>query len=294
MQHNWKPNIFSYIDYRVYLQAYYDAAKEHSKAFSYRYFARRAGYSSPSFLRHVMRGERNLSAESVKKFSEAMDLDEEESAFFGALVEFDQATSPEERSQTFEVVAASRRFRMARRIDSALFEYLSRWYYPAIREMTARKDFSEDPAWIASQLVPPISAEQASEAMNTLLDLKLVTRDASGHLKRGEPSLATEHEVRSMGVVAYHKQMLQRAAESIENVARERRDLAAMTVCISPETAAEIKQRIHNFRELLLEICDRDPDPRIVYQINSQLFPLSQWEEREERAQADKKRGAKS
>jgi uncharacterized protein (TIGR02147 family) len=271
---DWKPNIFEFLDYRAYLRAYYEAAKANMPAFSYRYFARKAQLSSPSFLRHVMRGERNI-GNTIEQFSRGLGLDDEEAAFFELLVEFEQAESSGERNQAFEELAANRRFRSARRIDRGMFEYLSHWYYPAIREMIARPDFREDATWIANQLVPTISHEQAGEALEVLLELELVRRDNHGRLQRGEPSLTTEHEVRSLAIANYHRQMLERAGDSIENVPRDFRDLGAMTVCISPRTITELKARVHAFRELLFELCESDTDPQVVFQINTQLFPLS-------------------
>ncbi len=271
---DWKPNIFEFLDYRAYLQAYYDAAKEHLPAFSYRYFARRAGLSSPSFLRHVMRGERNIGT-TAKNFADGLELNEEETRFFLLLVEFDQAETEREANQAFEKLSASRRFRNARRIDKAMFDYLSHWYYPAIREMVARTDFREDPAWIASQLTPAIEAEQAQTAIDVLLELGLVVRDDEGQLLRGESSVTTGHEVRSLAIANYHRQMLKRAGESIELIPRQYRDLGAMTVCISPATIRELKSRIHAFREIVFEICESDNSPEVVFQINTQIFPLS-------------------
>ena len=271
---DWKPNIFEFLDYRAYLQAYYDAAKENLPAFSYRYFARRAGLSSPSFLRHVMRGERNI-GNTAENFARALELNEEETRFFTLLVEFDQAESEREANQAYEKLAASRRFRSARRIDHAMFDYLSHWYYPVIREMVAREDFREDAAWIASQLMPSIEPEQAEEALDVLLELGLLVRDEDGGLHRGESSVTTGHEVRSLAIANYHRQMLGRAGESIELIPREYRDLGAMTVCISPATIRELKKRVHEFRELLFEICERDESQEVVFQINTQLFPLS-------------------
>jgi uncharacterized protein (TIGR02147 family) len=271
---DWKPNIFDFLDYRAFLRAYYEAAKANTSAFSYRYFARKAGLSSPSFLRHVMRGERNI-GDTVENFAKALELNAEETQFFRLLIDFDQAETDRERNRAFEKLAASRRFRTARRIDQAMFDYLSHWYYPAIREMVARPDFDEEPAWIAGQLTPRIEPEQAETALEVLLDLGLVVRDDSGTLVRGEASVTTEHEVRSLAIANYHRQMLERAGESIELIPREYRDLAAMTVCISPETIGELKERVHAFRELVFELCDSDEEPQVVFQINTQLFPLS-------------------
>lgn len=278
---DWKPDIFEYVDYRQYLRDYYSAAKKNLPAFSYRYFARRADISSPSFLRHVMRGERNLEG-AVDNFAKGLELDEEEHEFFAALVAFDQADDPRAKTEAFERVSATRRFRDARRLESGMFDYLSHWYFPAIRELVARDDFRPDPEWVASQLVPQISASEAVEAIDTLLDLGFLERTANGGLTRGEPTIATHHEVRSLAIANYHRQMLGLAGESIERIAREHRDLGAMTSCVSVETLNEIKRRIHAFREVVLELCDADTKNEVVVQFNSQLFPLSTFTETEE------------
>ncbi|HVZ36931.1 MAG TPA: DUF4423 domain-containing protein, partial [Polyangiaceae bacterium] len=164
----------------------------------------------------------------------------------------------------------------ARRIDGDLFAYLSHWYNPAIRELAARADFNEDPRWIAARLQPRISPAEAAGALKLLLSLGLLVRDPNtGRVLRGEPTLTTEHEVRSLGAAAFHRQMIERAAESLESVPAAQRDLAALTVCISPETAARVKERIHQFREALTELCDSDVAGAVVYQLNVQWFPLS-------------------
>jgi uncharacterized protein (TIGR02147 family) len=69
--------------------------------------------------------------------------------------------------------------------------------------------------------------------------------------------------------------MLERAAQAIETVPRELRALSALTVCVSPETALKVKQRIEHFRESLTELCDADQNGTTVYQLNVQWFPLS-------------------
>jgi uncharacterized protein (TIGR02147 family) len=273
--HDWAPDIFAFTDFRAWLAAYYDAAKQHQPAFSYRWFSRRAGFASPNFLKLVIDGERNLSPDSVRRFADALRLDPGERRFFADLVEFAQAAAADEKNAAWERVAASRRFRAARRIDARFFEYLSRWYYPAVREMVARADFVEDATWIARQLRPRIKPAEARRALALLTELGLLERDASGRLVRGEPSLTTGHEVRSLAIGNFHRQMMQRAAESIETVDRAERDLSALTVCVAAERVPELKARIQAFREALLDLCDRDTAPEVVYQLNIQLFPLT-------------------
>jgi uncharacterized protein (TIGR02147 family) len=270
-------NVFEYLDYRAFLRAYYAAEKARRPQFSHRFFSRLAGLKSPNFLKLVMDGERNLGAETVPKFAHAIGLTGEAATFFADLVTFNQAETVADKNRAFERISASRRFRSARRIEGDLFKYLSHWYYPAIRELAARPDFDESPKWIAAQLRPRIPPNEAQAALHLLLSLGLLVRDEStGKIVRGEPTLTTEHQtVRSLAVTNFHRQMLERASASIETFPPNQRDLAALTVCVTPATAALVKERIHKFREELTQLCDADTSGATVYQLNLQWFPLS-------------------
>lgn len=272
---SWEPSVFDYLDYREFLQAYFEGAKQNVPAFSHRYFARRAGFGSSNFVHLVMKGERNLSTESMLKVIKGCQLNAEQADFFSVLVHFNQARTAQEKDEAFEKVAASRRFRQAREIDHSTWEYLSHWYYPAIREMAARSDFRNDPEWIANQLWPPITRAKARNAMKLLLDLGLLVIDEDGSVNRVSVSLTTGHEVRAVGVRNYHRQMLERASEALESKPASLRDVSGMTTCIRRETVDEVKERIRSFRQTLMELCDADENPELVYQINFQMFPLS-------------------
>ena len=279
MPYEWAPDIYEYTDYRMFLAAYYKAAKENTRSFSYRYFSRKAGYNSPNFLKLVIEGKRNISSDSIGRFSDALKLNASQKRFFRYLVEFCQAETVEEKNTAFDKVASSRRFRQAKRLERAYFLYLSRWFYVAIRELSARPDFQDDPNWIATQLLPTIKPSEAQQALDALTELGLLVEDEDGRLTRGETSVTTGHEVRSLGIANYHRQMLQRAAESMTLVDQRYRDISALTVCISPEAIAEFKERIHSFRETMLDLGDRDENPLCVYQLNLQFFPLTRAHE---------------
>ncbi len=272
---DWLPDIYEHLSYRGYLKASYEAGKAHVKAFSFRYLARRAGFTSPSFIKLVMEGERNLSDRGVEQVAQAFGIKGDALEFFRALVAFDQASDAQAKNEAFEQIAASRRFRHARRLDVEMFEYLSRWYYPAIREMTARHDFREDAEWIARELYPPVKAAEVSRALEVLLGLGLVAHDEGGRLQRSQTSVTTGHEVGSLAVGNFHRQMMTRAAASIEAFPSKDRDISALTVCIKREALPELKARIHAFREVLLHLCDAQQSPELVYQINLQMFPLN-------------------
>ena len=275
-RHPERPSVYEFVDHRAYLKAYYEAEKQRRPAFSYRYFARRAGQSSPNFLKLVIEGKRNLGKESIPAFAKALDLDAEQAAFFAELVAFSQATTTEEKNRHFVRIAASRNFRKARRIEGELFEYLSHWYIPAVRELAARPDFHDEAKWIAAELRPTVSAREAAHAMKVLLSLGLLVKQADGRVDRGEPSWTTGHEVTSFAVVNYHQEMLRRASDAIASVVQAEREISSLVVCVSLDTLPEIKRRMHAFHEELMALCDADKSPEIVYQIGMQCFPLSQ------------------
>lgn len=273
-------SVFEFLDYRAFLRAYYEAAKKRRGGYSFRTFAKRAGLKSPNFFKLVMDGQRNLGAESVPRFAEALDLSDEERAFFADLVVFAQAEDKAEKNRVFERIAASHRFRNARRIDSMVHEYLSHWYHPVVRELVMRADFDRDPKWIASTLRPEITSRQAAQSLALLLELGLVRENPeTGKLELQNPTLTTEHEVSSIGAANFHRQMMERAGASIDTVPAALRDLAALTVCVSPKVASEVKRRIHQFREALTELCDAETEGKIVYQLNVQWFPLTRTDE---------------
>lgn len=268
------PTVYEYVDYRAYLRDHFEASKKLNRNYSYRYFARRAGFAAANFLQLVTQGKRNLGPAAVEQFCKALKLDGDESAFFANLVALAQAETVAARNRAFERVASNHRFRAARRLEGPLFEYLTHWFYPAVRELAARPDFREDPRWVAAQILPAITADEARAALATLEQLGLLVRD-HGRLVRGDPSLTTGHEVRSVVIPAYHRQMIERAGHAVDAVPPEERDVSALTVCVRASSLSDLKARIHRFREEMMERCDTDTEPERVYQLCIQLFPLS-------------------
>lgn len=270
-----RPSVYEYTDYRSFLRDYYVAEKARRPAFSYRYFARRAGHTSPNFLKLVIEGKRNLGPASITAFARALELDAEESSFFSDLVAYGQSKTEEGKTKHLSRITAARNYRKAGRIEGQLFEYLAHWYLPAIRELVARPDFQEDPKWIARELVPAISVKRAAEGLKVLQNLGLVRRMPDGRLERGDPSWTTGPETDTKIVTSFHHQMLTLAADAVQNLPSIERNVSSLVVCVRTKTIEELRRRLTSFQQELLALCDADEEPEVVYQIGMQLFPLS-------------------
>ena len=267
-------DVFSYLDYRAFLRDYYLRGKERGRV-SFRSFSRRAGLKSPNYLKLVMDGDRNITDSMAQRFATALGLSHEAASYFCELVRFCQAKTLAERAEHHQKLTGFQRYREIRPLDAAHAAYHATWYLPAVRELAARRDFREDPGWIARTLWPSISFDEAQTALRTLLELGLLVRDAKGGIHQGEPLLSTGAEVMSLNVARYHQTMLARAAASIEEVPAAERDISSLTLCLGADGIRRLKDRLRAFRRELLEISALEKSPEQVVQLNLQLFPLS-------------------
>lgn len=269
------PDVFEYLEYRAFLRDYYAHEKKKHRGFSHRAFSRRVGLGSPNHLKRVMDGERNLTPEMAERFALAMGLAGEAADYFVQLVRLGQAKGSLERGRAYAKLTTFKAFRRTRTLDLAHAAYHSTWYIPVVRELAARADFDADPKWIAARLLPPIKPAEARAALDTLLELGLLTRDATGRVVQSEPVITTGPEMHALHIASYHRVMLQKAADAIDLVPSERRDISAVTLLVADESLPRIKAMVQRFRRELLELAVAESRPTEVVQVNVQIFPLT-------------------
>ena len=73
--------------------------------------------------------------------------------------------------------------------------------------------------------------------------------------------------------------MMAHAAEALDRVPRDEREIASLTLCVSAAQFERLKLELAALRNLLLQRYQADPDAERVVQLNFQLFPLSQKRE---------------
>jgi uncharacterized protein (TIGR02147 family) len=265
--------VFKYRDYREFLAAFY--AHKKPTGLSYRSFARSAQLGAPNYLKLVIDGKRNLSPEMAGRFAAACRLNEEATEYFKLLVAFNQADNDKARNELHEQLSRFARFRSSQKLDLADKEYHSSWYIPALRELAACPDFVEDPAWIAVTLRPNITEKEALHALDVLLRLNLLERDDTGRLRQASRAVTTGHLASGLYIRNYHTELIQRAVSAMHEIPAAERYISSLTLSVSPSTLAEVNRRVAEFRQQLVQLCDADPRPSQVIQLNLQLFPLS-------------------
>jgi uncharacterized protein (TIGR02147 family) len=269
-------SLYDYTNYRDYLRDLYLEKKEQQAGFSFRVLSRITGFSSPNFLKLVMEGKRNLSQVGARKICKGLKLEKNQTIFFKNLVLFNQAETTGEKQKFAEALLGVRAYRKAHPLSKAQFTYFANWYYIPIRELCSLRGFREDYPWMASQIVPPIQPQEAKRAVGELLKLGILKRNEKGRLELSALNITTGDEVTQSSVAHYHREMLQRASESIDRIQREHRDISGVAMGMSLSTAQKIKEKIQIFRSEIVDLVSKDDDPNTVYQLNIQLFPLAQ------------------
>ncbi len=265
--------IYEYLDYRDYLKDYLDARK--GTGLSIRSISAKAGFKSPNYFRLLMDRKRNLSPTSLAKLMDLFKFKGAEREFFENLVFMNQAKTTEQKDYYFEKLNDSKKYIALKHLEHDQYEYFSKWYYAAIRELVLLPGFVNDPEWIARRLVPNIPIRAAKEAMELLFRLGLV-RSAAGEIEQVDRHIGTPHEIAAMAAWKFHREMMDRSVDSLDLCTPADRELSALTVGISHKQYKKMRRKIREFRKKLHADLEGEELADSVYQLNIQFFPLSE------------------
>jgi uncharacterized protein (TIGR02147 family) len=268
------PDIFAYFDYRQYLNDLVTYERGRTPVFSNRYIVQKAGFKSPTALKHVIDGRRNLSLESANRFATALKIEGIKRHYFLTLVLFNQTTSLAEREKYLNDLLELKRTEQPSRLDEDQYDVFSKWYHLAIRELVELPDYKNSSKWIGRVLCPPVGAFDAADSMFLLKRLGLVEKQ-DGRYRSVDKTLATDERVRSVKVVEFHRQMIQLGAESMTRFSSEEREVSGTMVRISREEMKHIVGMIRELRKKVLNLAANNPAGDQIYQLNFQFFPLA-------------------
>ena len=269
-------SIYTYLDYRHFLQDIFNALKKKDASFSYRTFARMAKSTSPNFYQLITARKLNINNTQLDALSKALDLSKKEEDYFETIVAFDHAKTHQEKDKYFQRILITREYYSIKTIETRQYEYLSHWYNPIIRELITDPAYPGDPAWIAEQIIPAITPGKARKGIEVLRSLNLIQKvpDGGGWIQTN-PSISTPSEVLSMAIVKYHQDSIMLGKNAIELFGPEERDFRSVTIGISKEGYDELKQRMEAFWKEILAFSETQKPSYRVVQMNMQMFPVS-------------------
>lgn len=274
-------SVFEYRNYREYIRDFYESRKRCS-AFTWREFAKLAGFSSSGFLKLVCDGKTRLSKVGVEKVLSAMNLSGAQAEYFRQMVTFCDSQQPDVRRTSFERMMKIASENRVEFLEAKSFAYFSSWANPALRELAPIMK-GASPLEMGHTLVPAISAAEARESLDLQESLGLLKKDECGNYVQTSEGVSSTREVISATVVNMQKQYAHLAAESLERYTREYRHISGMTMGLDREAYERLAAELDAFRKKVAEIVSNVKSYDRVYRMNLQLFPLSKKVEKNEK-----------
>lgn len=271
--------IFSYIDYRSFLSDFYDHKKSTTTYFSYRWFAQKSGITSPAFFKRVIDNTRNLTQTSVEKFIIGLGLELKEAEYFRVLVAFNQAKTSVEKQKNYAIMLSMADFVKNHQLESDQYRYFDNWYTPVVRELVCMFDFEDDFSKLASTVFPPLNRKEAEDTVNLLLRMELISKNEDGTYEQTDPAVTSGKNQDPMLKLArrsFHEQVIELASKSLMSANPDDRHAVSITMGISRCCYEVILQEISQFQERLVSIVNNDQKSEQVFQMNMQLFKVSE------------------
>jgi len=267
------PEIFSYTDYRQYIKDYCSEIRASKPFFSYRYIGQKAGMKSTGLLSWIVMGKRNLSAHLTHKLSKIFKLNAKEAGYFELLVNYNQSKQTEEQQFYLEKLLSIKKIR-ADVVDQDRAAFYSQWYYSAIRELIAIYPVKNEEQ-IAAIVRPTIKKSEAREALVLLTRLGLIRKDSKGFFERTSAVLTSSAAIDAAVIHNFQFNTMQLAQSSLHRFKKGERDVSTVTLSCDQDSMRRIRDRIAEMRSEVLKIACECRKPDQVFQLNTQIFPLS-------------------
>jgi uncharacterized protein (TIGR02147 family) len=255
------PFIFS--SHTEYLKAIRDSYGERKRPIPLKAWAQRLGYRTARSLELILSGDRLPSEDMLRRIQKDLKLSEYEYKYFQMMVQKEKRLRKNKSViELEEEMALLRPQRLeARYISNEIFRRVSEWYPLVIRQLGMTTKFKNDISWIAKKLRGKVTTAQIHAALAEWQGLAYDRR-----------SLYTNEDIPSDAVRTFHKKMLQKAIEAVDEVEVDNREYISLTIRGSKKDLPALKKKLREVRDQLNQDSNRG-DETEVFQVCIAFFP---------------------
>lgn len=228
--------------------------------------------ASPNFLKMVLDEQRHLSKDLAIKTAQILGFNKSEKEFFLSLVQFNKAKSPGERLEAVQSLRKVKEFKQALIDESSLFDYYSDSVHVVLRELCTIRPMTLEE--MERSFRPRVERGHLMKALETLERLGLLQRQGE-RWEVKDAHLATKNKVTKAAVYKFHQDMIAKGAQSIDLFPASEREVTCVTTKLSAESFRKIQQKISDLKEQILFLSEQDQAADRIYQVNFQMFPLT-------------------
>lgn len=260
-------------DYRDFLKEYYDRRKAEMPLYSYRMMCDKLGLDS-SYLYRVLQKKQHLPAHALPAAKDILALSGRQAEYFELLYSA-AVTKDKNKREELMAKALSLRDVHLHSLQQAELKLLENWWIPAVRAYLELNGGTVNLKQIAKDICPPITEDQAKEAIDTLLEVGLIKKMASGKLALTDAHLTVGGPEKAKAVRHFQKEVLRLAAESLENTPVEERNISTLTLSVDQSCFDDLGDMLKEFRRLIQKRVDGAKNPDRVMQLSMAFYPVA-------------------
>lgn len=232
------------LDSRELIGLEFERRRKRNPHYSLRAFAKTMGVSH-SLLSLILSGKRDVSKKLWKAVSEECGFTSQPKS--AAQTHFDQISL-----DTFAVIADWQHYAILNLMEISV---------PALNERIISERLG-------------ISRAEAGISLLRLKRLGLISK-VNGRWKRCAKSIKVENEHSTAATRKHHRQVLEKALDSLESDPFAIRDFSSITLAIDPANIPYARQRIREFRRELMQEIEAMGVRKEVYHLAVQIYPVS-------------------
>lgn len=268
-------SVFEYTDFRLYLGDYLAYRKSQDSSWTHRWVCASLGLRTSNFMLLVIQGKRNITPDFSSRVSTLFGHTPAEAEYFTGMVLFGQASTSLEKDFYWKSLLSLRTQQSTETIADSQYEYYSHWYNPALYDLVALPGMRQDPRSLSKALKPRVPAVQVRHSLELLERLGFLRREGD-RLVKGAPVVATAPEVQSVAIYNYHRELIDIAKQSLEQDPGTVRNFTTVTMELNAQEYQIVVDMLTQFRKQALGVCGSTGPSDRIYQMNLQLFPVSQ------------------
>jgi uncharacterized protein (TIGR02147 family) len=267
-------SVNEYLEYRDFLRDFYLEKKIDNPFFSYRYIAKKLSVDASHIVK-IFQKQRHISGNLIESIIELCELKGKAAEYFASLVHFNKAKTDRECKQSYERLLALKGIN-AYTLEKRQYEFFQKWYYSAILTLLDFYPFGNDYEALAAKLSPPITESKARKAVTLLQKLKLIRKNKDGTCEITNNIITSGEQWRSLAITSFQEETMRLGLESLRRYPKEERNISTLTITLSKKDLEEADEILKESRAALLKLAEKQKKPDRVYQVNMQLFPLSE------------------
>lgn len=256
-------------DYREYLLEAYEIRSSKNPHYSMRAFARDLGIGA-STLTEILKGKYGLSKARIQQIADRLHLSTEDKLHFSDLVEKKHGRNLAIQKQAAQRVRSrQKKTSQAHSLDK--FKVISDWYHLAILEALELNNIK------LSDLSKRLGLPQVTltQALARLERLNLIQPTREG-FEATENFSAFGEEVPSEYVRKLHRQMMEKAIQSLEIQPMQERENSSTVFSINRKDLPLAKKKMARFRREIASLLSKGNQKDDVYCLGIQFFSLLQ------------------